>query len=125
MYRGSPLLEYEAGRLERTVQLKQELFLTITKAYEEARITEVRDTPILTIIDRAVAPVRRSSPRRKLMVYFALGAGAVVASGMAYLLDFRNTVGAREEKEYRDLLEAWATARRQMREALRQMTGRA
>jgi tyrosine-protein kinase Etk/Wzc len=76
-YAGSPLLEYQHSRLQRDVQVKQEIYLTLTKAYEEARIAEVRDIPVLTIIDEAVPPVLRSSPRRKLNTMMGLLLGGI------------------------------------------------
>ena len=50
-YTESPVLFFESNRLQRGVQLKQEVYLTLSKSYEEASIAEVRDTPVLTMID--------------------------------------------------------------------------
>ena len=83
-YMGSPLLEYQHGRLQRDVQVKQEIYLTLTKAHEEARIAEVRDIPVLTIIDEAVPPVLRSSPRRKLNTMVGLLLGGI--TGIVFVL---------------------------------------
>jgi uncharacterized protein involved in exopolysaccharide biosynthesis len=84
-YRGSPLLEYQAAKLQRDVQVKQEVYLTLAKAYEEARIAEVRDIPVLTVIDSAVAPVRRSFPRRTLNTLLGLFLGAIAGLGVVLL----------------------------------------
>lgn len=77
-YLGSPLLEYQHSRLQRDVQVKQEIYLTLAKAHEEARIAEVRDIPVITVIDSAVTPVRRSFPRRKLNTLLGLLLGGIV-----------------------------------------------
>lgn len=82
---GSPMLQYEASRLERDVQIQQEKYLALTRAHTEARIAEVRDTPVLTVIDSARVPDRKSSPRRMLIVVIAALAGAVTGSVLAYL----------------------------------------
>jgi uncharacterized protein involved in exopolysaccharide biosynthesis len=84
-YEGSPLLEFQAAQLARAVQLKQEVFLTLTKAHEEARIAEVRDTPVLTVIDSAVAPAKRSGPRRVLGTVVAFIVGGTLGVLLAYL----------------------------------------
>jgi uncharacterized protein involved in exopolysaccharide biosynthesis len=84
-YVSSPVLEYQYNRLQREVQVKQEVYLTLTKAYEEARVAEVRDIPVLTIIDPAVPPVLRSSPRRKLNTLLGLFLGGVIGIAAAYL----------------------------------------
>jgi uncharacterized protein involved in exopolysaccharide biosynthesis len=84
-YLDSPLLAFEYNRLNRQVQLRQEVYQTLTKAYEEARIAEVRDTPVLTVIDSAIAPVRPSGPRRVLGTIVALIAGGVFGVVLAYV----------------------------------------
>lgn len=118
-YRGSPLLEYEYDRLQRRVQAKQEVFLSLTKAYEDARIAEVRDTPVLTIVDRAVPPVRRTWPRRKLMVIVAAFAGFATAAALAYAGHTRESIVRSAPPEYHAFREAVAEARRQLRHLLR------
>lgn len=77
-YLGSPLLEYQHSRLQRDVQVKQEIYLTLAKAHEEARIAEARDIPVITVIDSAVTPVRRSFPRRKLNTLLGLLLGGII-----------------------------------------------
>lgn len=83
-YVGSPLLEYQHSKLQREVQVKQEIYLTLAKAHEEARIAEVRDIPVITVIDSAVTPVRRAFPRRKLNTLLGLLLGGIV--GIAVVL---------------------------------------
>jgi uncharacterized protein involved in exopolysaccharide biosynthesis len=89
-YRGSPVLEHQASRLQRDVQVKQEIYLTLAKAYEEARIAEARDIPVITVIDSAVAPVRRTSPRRTLNTILGLFLGGVIGLGVVLLSRSRN-----------------------------------
>jgi tyrosine-protein kinase Etk/Wzc len=84
-YLDSPLLAFEHNRLNRQVMLRQEVYQTLTKAYEEARIAEVRDTPVLTVIDSAVAPVYPSGPRRVLGTSVALIFGAALGVLLAYI----------------------------------------
>src|SRR3989442_2929052 len=43
----SPVLVFQANRLERDVDLRQEIVLTLAREYEEARIAEHRDVPLL------------------------------------------------------------------------------
>ena len=99
-YEGSPLLEFQAGQLERGVQLKQEVFLTLAKAHEEARIAEVRDTPVLTVVDPAVPPAKRSRPRRALGVTLAFTAGTVLGISLVYLGVFRRRVRRDRSPDY-------------------------
>jgi tyrosine-protein kinase Etk/Wzc len=113
-YTSSPLLSYEAARLGRDVQVKQELFLTLSKAHTEARIAEVRDTPVLTVVDSAVAPFRRSRPQRALGVILALILGTIFGVVAAYVVDFRKRAASQHHPDYLALREAWAQARRDL-----------
>jgi uncharacterized protein involved in exopolysaccharide biosynthesis len=100
-----------ARRLERRVQLKQEVLGTLSRSYEEARINEVRDTPVLTVIDRADVPARKSFPNRTLSVLVALLVGAVMGMGIAYLLEARRRVRPETRPDYRDFVVAVGEAR--------------
>lgn len=117
-YSSSPLLTYEAGRLNRDVAVKQELFLTLSKAHTEARIAEVRDTPVLTVVDSAVAPYRRARPQRALGVIIATILGTLAGIVVAYVVDFRRRAVPEHNPDYFAMREAWAQARREFGDVL-------
>jgi uncharacterized protein involved in exopolysaccharide biosynthesis len=117
-YSSSPLLNFEANRLARDVQVKQALFLTLSNAHTEARIAEVRDTPVLTVIDSAIPPFRRSRPKRTLGVLLALSAGTLLGIGIAYVADFRKRAASEHHPDYLALRDAWAQARRELGHSL-------
>lgn len=50
-FSSSPLLTFERERLQREVATRQQLVSTLTQSYEEVRIREVRDTPVITVIE--------------------------------------------------------------------------
>jgi uncharacterized protein involved in exopolysaccharide biosynthesis len=101
-YAGSPILEFEAGRLQRAVDLKQEVYVSLSKAHDEARIAEVRDTPVITTIDSAVAPDRRSSPRPVLNGVIAMLAAGVLTFVLIFLLEQRVAGMRSAGSEHRD-----------------------
>jgi tyrosine-protein kinase Etk/Wzc len=111
-YSESPLLTFEASRLSREVQVKQEVFLTLTKSYEQARIAEVRDTPVLTVIDSAIPPVMRTRPRRILGTIVGGLLAGMLGIALAYAIDFRKKARSETRPDYRELQEAWSEARR-------------
>ncbi len=111
-YLDSPLLAFEYNRLSRQVSLRQEVYQTLTKAYEEARIAEVRDTPVLTVIDSAVAPFSRSGPHRVLGSVVALVFGGVVGVGLAYVAAARARVRRAPTPDYLEFRAALEEARR-------------
>lgn len=110
-YHSSPLLQFEASRLDRAVQLKQEVYVSLAKEYDEARIAEVRDTPIITIIDSAAVPDRRSSPRPLLIVVVAVIAGVVLSMMLAFVLEYRTRASFEAGPEYSAFQRAWSEAR--------------
>lgn len=68
----SPVLRAEEARLQRAEQLRSEVYTSLAKAVDEARIAELRDTPVLTIIDHAVPPDTKASPKRTITAAVAM-----------------------------------------------------
>jgi uncharacterized protein involved in exopolysaccharide biosynthesis len=118
-YADSPLLTFEEQRLARQVQLRQDVFMTLTREYEQARIAEVRDTPLLTVVDQAVPPERRSFPPRKLIVLLVIMASALTGATLAYLRELQRAAQLGDRPEYRSFQQAWRGARNELRAALR------
>jgi len=94
----APQLVFEEGRLRRRVDIRQEVHITLSREHETARIEEVNDAPVITVVDPAVAPQQRSRPRRTVMVLLALVLGGILgvfsALGADYLDRVRRTRGA-------------------------------
>jgi uncharacterized protein involved in exopolysaccharide biosynthesis len=71
-YRTSPKLSFEEDRLARAVSSKQDVVNTLARSYEEARIEEVRNTPVLTVLEHPELPAVPDS--RHIVVRTLLGA---------------------------------------------------
>lgn len=82
-YTNSPALTFQVERLQREVAMRQEVFTTLAQAYEQAKIEEVRDTPVITVVQTPELPVRPDS--RWLVVKALLGllVGLMIAAGIA------------------------------------------
>jgi uncharacterized protein involved in exopolysaccharide biosynthesis len=50
-YQDSPPLVAQFNRLQRRVELRQQVFTALSQSYEQARLDEVRNTPVLTVVD--------------------------------------------------------------------------
>ena len=102
VYETSPQLRFDAARLQRRVDLQQQVFTTLTQSFEQARIDEVRNTPLITVIEvpqgsgRPV-PVRRTIAAVGLVT--ALFAGIAVAACQQYLSRHE----AEQSDEYEEL----------------------
>ncbi len=59
-YQDSPELVVDAQRLQRVVDLRQQVFTQLAQAYEQARIDEVRNTPVVTIVEGPEGSARRA-----------------------------------------------------------------
>lgn len=57
-YASIPELSFEHDRLAREVSLRQQVYTSLAQNYEQARIDEVRDTPVITVIESPSFPVR-------------------------------------------------------------------
>jgi len=60
-------------------KVNEGVFELLTKEYEIAKIQEVRDSPTAEVLDDAIAPERKSSPHRLLIMLAGALSGLVVA----------------------------------------------
>jgi uncharacterized protein involved in exopolysaccharide biosynthesis len=62
----APALMFQRDRLQREVLLQQQVVTSLAQRYEENRIREVRDTPVITIVD-APSLDRGAGDRRRVL----------------------------------------------------------
>jgi uncharacterized protein involved in exopolysaccharide biosynthesis len=70
-FRSSVGLTLEQDRLSRDVVMRQELFTAAAQAYEQAKMEQVRDTPVLTVLEPPRVPT--TPDRRGLIKTTAVG----------------------------------------------------
>lgn len=86
-FRNSPHLVFQQERLTRNVAQQQQLFSTLSEAHEQAKIEEVRDTPVITIVERAEVPLQPDSRGLARNLLLALLASGIVAVLVAVARD--------------------------------------
>tara|TARA_Y100000748_G_scaffold297089_1_gene290672 strand:+ start:2144 stop:3316 length:1173 start_codon:yes stop_codon:yes gene_type:complete len=79
-YEESPELFMIYSQFFREVEAKKEVYLTLQKQLELARIEEVKQSPILHILDHAVAPIKKTSPNRRLFFLVSAFLGFLLSS---------------------------------------------
>lgn len=82
----SPQLALREGQLEREVRRYEEVYSALARSLEQSKIDELRDTPVVMIVDPPSLP-DRPDPRGLLLkaVFGGLVGGTVVAAGVVWL----------------------------------------
>ena len=103
----SPELAFQNDRLQRDVALRQQVYTSLLQNREEARIREVRDTPVITVLESPRLPVVGEA--RESMQKGVLGglAGGMFGALIAFLAQW--VAGARrapsdEAREFFELV---------------------
>ena len=81
----SPELNFQRERLQREVDLRQEVYASLVQSREEAKIREVRDTPVLTVIESPRLPTLPEPRNRVVKVLMGGLVGAVLGLFLAFL----------------------------------------
>jgi len=61
-----PAVGVQYSRLMREVKIQETVFTLLTQQYEQAKIAEARDMPVVQILDKAVPAERKSKPKTVL-----------------------------------------------------------
>jgi uncharacterized protein involved in exopolysaccharide biosynthesis len=81
----------EAGleylRKFRDVKYNETIFELLAKQFEAAKIDEAKEAAIIQVVDQAIAPDRKSKPKRSLIVILFAFLGGVVAVTIAFLCE--------------------------------------
>ena len=78
----SPDLTLERDRLDRIVSQRQQVYTTLSQSFEEARIREVRDTPVITMVESPSVPARAEPRGRTKVVFLGLMLGAFMGGAL-------------------------------------------
>lgn len=108
LWRNSPNLAFEQGRLEREVDMQLDLFRTIQNQFETARMDEFNDAALISVVDRAIPARKPLWPRYGALaisaVFIGLMLGFLTAGSAAIVDDWklRNPRGAESLRTVRD-----------------------
>ncbi len=121
----APGLKYEEQRITRDVDLASELYVNLDRQLEGARIDEINDAALITVIDSAVVPRKAQWPRYGVVIFsataFGLLIGLLIAASAAVLADWRR----RNSDSWRDFESALTKTRSELRASLGLRRGRA
>lgn len=74
----SPQLTFQRDRLQRDLMFQQQLFTSLTQGLEEARIREVRDMPVISVVEAPFVSAIPEGKGRRSRAMLGLFLGAVV-----------------------------------------------
>lgn len=83
-FASSPALVFAHQRLQRRVDERQQVYSALAQSYEQARIDEVRNTPVLSVIappETVIEPVARGTVRKGILAFLI---GLVLAATIAF-----------------------------------------
>jgi capsule polysaccharide export protein KpsE/RkpR len=93
-----PELGTELARLVRDVKVQETVYTLLTQQYEQAKIAEARDTPVVQVLDKAVPAERKSRPRPFLNTAIAGTLSLFVAIFLAFFLEYLERMRVRERR---------------------------
>ncbi len=105
----SPTLQVEEARLQWNVMLRQDLVTTLAQAFEQARIEEVRNTPVITLIESPRVPALHDPKGRLLILVFGIMTGATFgALGVLISRNFTVQPGETRPPDQQELASLWS-----------------
>ncbi|MBI2428791.1 MAG: hypothetical protein HYV29_08360 [Ignavibacteriales bacterium] len=81
-----PLTGIESIRLYREVAIQQKIVEFLIPLYEQAKIDEQKDIPVLLILDKAVPAEKKTKPQRSLIVFLSSFLTLLILVFVSFLL---------------------------------------
>jgi len=82
-YRNSPILVFDQDRLAREVAMRQQVFTSLAQAYEQAKIDEVRDTPVIIVVESPEIPAQPDPRGVFIRSFLGIVMGALLGALLA------------------------------------------
>lgn len=101
-YADAPRLKFEADRLQSRVDLRRQVYTTLAQSYEQSRIEEVRNTPVLTLLDRPEGSAQEDGSTL-LRAIFGLLVGGFLALGIILGREYLRYEREKHPGEYHEL----------------------
>jgi uncharacterized protein involved in exopolysaccharide biosynthesis len=113
-YQSSPQLQFEESRLQRHVDLRQQVYTSLSQSYEQARIDEVRSTPVITVVSPAELPARPDRRHLFLKVTIALVLGGILGLVLAFGAEYVRRARQLEPGDFAEFGALWRSVVRDL-----------
>lgn len=119
-YENSPELQFQHDRLRRRVTLHQQLYTSLSQSNQQAKIDEVRNTPVVTVVEPPEVPARPDSRDLLLKGVLALLIGTMISVFWAACRELLVTSRERSSDDY----DEFARLKEETKEDLRTLVER-
>jgi len=86
-FKQTPELGIKYIQLQRELEVQMKLYEFLLQQYEQAKLQEAKDTPTVQVLDEAIPPIKRSSPKRSLTVLAMGFITGILSIIILYILD--------------------------------------
>ncbi len=100
-----PALGMQLIRLMREAKIQEKVFELMTTEYELAKIEEAKDVNTIQVLDKAVPPDKKSSPKRSLIVILSTFVAFFIAMFLAFFMEFIERIKTEDEERYQEIVQ--------------------
>ena len=118
VFSSSPSLQFEHDRLQRAVVMRQEVVTSLAQEFERARIEEVRNIPVITLIEAPRVPALRDPKRILLTIIIGIMSGAVFGALAAFFRNHLGQPGEAPPSDMQELASLWRDTKTDLRRSL-------
>ncbi|MFW6207048.1 MAG: GNVR domain-containing protein, partial [Gemmatimonadota bacterium] len=106
-FQNSPELTFEHDRLQRQVSMQQQVYTSLVQAREQARIDEVRNTPVITVVEPAEEPVRPDSRQLPLKAALGIVLGGMLGSFVGFGREYARRQREEDADDFKEFSVLW------------------
>ncbi len=99
-----PALGMQLGRLIREAKIQEKVFELVTSQYEMAQIEEAKDVNTIQILDHAVPPDKKSSPKRSLIVILSTVVALFLSIFLAFFVEYFQRLKIEDKERYQQFV---------------------
>lgn len=92
-FSNAPALVFEHDRLQRDVGMRQEIVTAVAQSYEQARIEEVRNTPMITVVEPPDTPTDPAGPSLPLGLLVGMMLGGAAMTIFVLAREYQDVLG--------------------------------
>lgn len=98
-----PTLGLQLTRLMRETKIQEKVFELMTTQFELAKIEEAKDVNTIQVLDEAVPPDKKSSPKRSLIVILSTFMAFFMAVFLVFFMEYIERIKTEDKERYQQI----------------------